>query len=74
MSYRDWHRREKAAAPTAEVIRVHGGYVTIRCPFCDAEHEHSKTQAGATEHRAAACPLYYPINREDRTRGYTFSI
>lgn len=60
--------------PTAQVIRVHGGFATILCPLCGETHEHMKIRRGATEHRSAACGLYTPIPREARSRGYRFHI
>jgi len=58
-------------APTADVVRVRGKQITVRCPYCGGTHQHAVEYLGRTEHRGPGCGL--TRSAADRLTGYRFT-
>lgn len=61
-------------APWVKKLTLDGTNATITCPLCHQTHTHPNVKPGKTEHRAAGCALYAPVNPRDRALGYRFII
>lgn len=58
-------------APAAEVVHVHGKRVSVLCPYCGDQHEHTVESLGRPERRAPGCGL--TRSTAQRVAGYTFT-
>jgi len=58
-------------APDAEVVSIRGQQVTVLCPYCARQHNHTVLNLGQIEHHAPGCGLYR--STADRLAGYVFT-
>ena len=58
-------------APWATVTGTRGKRVTVRCPYCGAEHTHAVEHLGRTERYAPGCGI--DRSPDDRLTGYRFT-
>lgn len=56
-------------APRATVLAVRGTRVTVRCPYCDGQHDHQVREDGP-QHRAPGCGMTRSFSQ--RLTGYHF--
>lgn len=55
-------------APDAPVVRAHGRYITVTCPYCGDPHEHKVEAVGVPERHAPGCGLH--ASPQHRLVGY----